>query len=188
MKSTLLPLLVALSLGSGAAMAVSTYAIAPGDTLAPANSESAIYIGVVEKSGGSFVDSYNIDFNNYTHPDLWTFRVHGIGLNLNGTHLTGLTDLTMSLYDASNTQLWSMAATTTTTSTSTPAGLLTVTDLSAYRPAIYDPGSYRFDVAGTGKGFYDVTLTIPEPETWAIFLAGIALLGLRLRNHNNMLG
>lgn len=188
MKKTLLPLLVALSLGSGSAMAVNAYTIAPGDTLAPADQESAVYTGVVSKSGGSFTDSYNINFTNYTNPDRWSFRIHGISLDLDSLHLTGLSGLSMSLYDGVGTLLWSAPAAGTTTTYSTPAGVLAMTDLNAYATGIYAPGNYRFDVAGSGTGFYDVTLTVPEPETWAIFLAGIALLGLRLRNRQNMLG
>lgn len=189
MKQILWPLLVALSLGSGSAMAFNSYSIAPGATLAPANNEAAIYFGAVTKSGGSFNDAYTIDFNNYTHPDEWSFQLNAIGLDLNGTHLTGLSGLTMSLYSASNSLLWSMPATAVTTTTSTLAGLLTTTNMNAYSDALYTPPAlYHLAVTGSGNGFYDITLTVPEPETWAIFLAGIALLGLRLRNHQNMHG
>jgi hypothetical protein len=188
MKNTLLPLLIALSLGSGSAVAINTYTIGPGSTLTPQDGEAAVYLGVITKSGGSFTDSYTIDFTNSTHPDEWSFRVHGTGLELNGRHLTGLNDLTMSLYDAGNSQLWSWPATGIPSTTSTPAGLLTVTNLTAYWDELYRPGVYHLAVAGSGKGSYDITLTVPEPAIWAILLAGIALLGLRLRNHQNLLG
>ena len=189
MKTTLLPLLLALSLGSGSALAINNYTIAPGATLSPANNEGATYTGVVNHlAGGSFTDSYTIDFTQYTHPDEWSFRVHSVGLDLNNIHLTGLTSLTMSLYDAGNSLLWSVPATALTTSKSTAAGLLKVTDLTAYSDALYNPGTYHFAVSGAGKGVYDITLTVPEPETWAIFVAGLALVGLRLRNHKNTLG
>jgi hypothetical protein len=158
--------------------------ISPGDTLTPAANVGETYSGVVSKSGGSFTDNYTIDFTNFTHPDEWSFRLHAVGLDYGTTHLTGLTSLTMSLYDASNALLWTAPAAAITTT----KGLLKVSDLTAYSDAMYNPGNYKFVVSGTGKGNYDITLTVPEPETWAIFVAGLALLGLRLRNHQNALG
>ncbi len=51
-----------------------------------------------------------------------------------------------------------------------------------------NPGSYYFNISGTGVGTsggaYSITastLPVPEAETWAMMLAGLGLVGLQLR-------
>ncbi|MDP3124180.1 MAG: FxDxF family PEP-CTERM protein, partial [Thiobacillus sp.] len=52
----------------------------------------------------------------------------------------------------------------------------------------FDVGNYTLKVggisAGTAGAFYSVaavTVPVPEPETWAMLLAGLGLVGLQLR-------
>lgn len=182
MTKLLAPLVLALSVGTvHAAGAPFFIEIAPGDTLFAGDGASGTYFGTVYNNGGAFSHDYFIDFSTSTRPDEWTFKVHATSLELNGTTLTGLNDIEMALYRGMDDLMWRVSADTAFSTTVTPAGTLVFGNSLAYQAAMYDPGHYRFEVTGMGAGFYDVTITVPEPETWAVFLAGLALLGLRLR-------
>ncbi len=181
MTKLLAPLVLALGVGTAhAAGAPFFMPIAPGDTLFAGDGASGTYFGTVQNAGGAFSHDYFIDFSTSSKPDEWTFKVHAPSLELNGNVLTGLSGVEMALYSGS-IELWRVPAMATFTTTATPAGTLVFGNSLAYHTAMYDPGQYRFAVSGSGAGFYDVTITVPEPETWAVFLAGLALLGLRLR-------
>lgn len=191
MTTPIRALLLALSLTVPTAWAaIPGVTINPGDTLAP--TESTVYTGSVFVNG-AFSHSYYVDFTTYPHDDLWTFAVYGIGQSLDGVPVTGLTSLSMSLVDTTGggaTPLWSHVATSSMLySENTPSGLLEVTLLNAYDAGMYaPPTAYRLDVAGSGTGYYDITATIPEPETWAMFIIGAVLVGLRLRSGQPSLG
>jgi hypothetical protein len=181
MKFDKLPFLLALSLVSGAAAAsVPSYPLTPGITITPISQSAANYTGTVSHNGAVnefFSDSYNIDFTQYCAGagcvgDELSFKVSYTNLIPLGQNLNSMN---MSLFDVTNaTQLWSLPV---TIDQQVP-GLFTVG--SAFNDAFYLEGMYRLDVTGAGSGAYAVTLTVPEPETWAVFLAGLAVLGLRL--------
>lgn len=53
--------------------------------------------------------------------------------------------------------------------------------------SLFAAGNYTLKIGGTSSsngGFYSVgaaTIPVPEPETWAMLLAGLGLVGMRLR-------
>lgn len=50
------------------------------------------------------------------------------------------------------------------------------------------PGSYKLKIDGSGAGYYTgniVASPVPEPETFAMMLAGFGLLGFSARRRNN---
>ena len=50
------------------------------------------------------------------------------------------------------------------------------------------PGLYQLQVVGTGSGFYSgsIAAAVPEPETYAMLLAGLGLLGFSARRRKNV--
>ncbi len=181
MKYKMLPYLLAMSLGSGfAAASVPTFPLAPGDTITPVGQSSSNYAGTVFKSGAedeTFTDSYNIDFTQYCVSggctgDEFSFKVTYTNLI---PFWQNLNQMSMSLYDVTNSEpMWTLPATIQ----DQVAGLYTVG--AAYKYGFYTEGEYRLDVSGAGSGAYAITIAVPEPETWAVFLAGFGVLGLRL--------
>jgi len=184
MKNFILTLSLVVGLASGAAKAA---ALSPGDWITPVPGGPTIYTGTVYKTvASSFLDSYFIDFTQYPNPDVWTFQAHAYGITYNGQPFGsagGLTSLSMSFYDTTgggNTLMWTEANPANILNSSGPIAWVDQGE-SHIHPAL-PLGTYRLDVTGGGKGTYLITLSVPEPETWAIFIAGLALVGLRLRS------
>ncbi|MDP2031740.1 MAG: FxDxF family PEP-CTERM protein [Thiobacillus sp.] len=102
--------------------------------------------------------------------------VSDIPLSFFSIDFTNITGLSAAIYDSSN------ALYTTFVQNGDPDHLI-LPDSSFF--AI---GNYTLKVGGNSVGtngaFYSVaavTVPVPEPETWAMLLAGLGLVGLRLR-------
>lgn len=171
MKNIYLPLILAFCLGTQVAQAAPTQLITihNGDTKVVGTNDDIIFSGV-ETVSGAFDISYTLDFQSQNNaPDLWTFTVLGLG--------SGFSGLAMSLYESGNpTALFNTAA------------VQHVGYWDAYAAGIYNPGIYSFHVTGTASGTSPlaVIMTVPEPETWGMFLIGAGLIGLRLRNRRQL--
>lgn len=207
MKQFVKPMVFAMCLGAQAAgAAVQHLPLTPGATHMVATDDDTIY-SIARGVNGSFTDSYYFDFStNNTEPDIWTFSLLGIGVAVNGTQATGFSGMSMRLYNANGTLSddsddsllagWPIDAIGTsedTVQTVDANGQLfqvtiTTTQWQASGYQVLDPGMYRFDVSGSGNGTYNAVLTVPEPETWAMFLLGATLVGLRMRRRVAKLG
>lgn len=192
MRYFLFPIVLIAGLASGSAWAtVSDYNLVPGvgGTITPTPVPNVIYTGQ-EAHSGPFTDSYYIDFTQYGNPDIWTIQTHAFGSDLNGQPFGsagGLSSLSMTFTNTVTGATWTESnPAQIISSQSTPIGLLTVVDQGEdlILPAL-PLGTYRLDVTGAGTGTYSITMSVPEPETWAIYLAGLALIGLRLYRQNN---
>lgn len=174
MKAIIKIMLLAGALGAQAASAAIQYQVlSVGGTHVVNTGDDILYTlpsngsGNTRSYAGPFTDSFTFNFAppNNTEPDLWTFTIFGAStgsfLNMSVTN-TG-----------NNAQVFSLNATSQAFGNQSiwnGAGAL-----------ILDPGTYRLDITGDGAGVYGVVVTVPEPETWATFLLGAALVGLRLR-------
>lgn len=127
--------------------------------------------GNTRSYSGAFTDSFTFDFDppNNIEGDLWTYTIFGAStgsfLNLTLTRTDGEAPF----------QVFSENA------FAEPFGPLTVWNRAI--AGTLDPGIYRLDISGDGAGTYGLVVTVPEPETWAMFLLGAALVGLRLRRN-----
>jgi hypothetical protein len=77
-----------------------------------------------------------------------------------------------------------------------PTAIATFSDLTPSGPSNFSGsgtlavGSYQFVITGTSGSqggqyaFYTSTQAVPEPETWAMLLCGIGLVGLQLRKRH----
>lgn len=90
--------------------------------------------------------------------------------------ITDITGLNASIFDSSSNLYTSFVPTSNPDYLTLPA--------STY----FAPGSYTLNVSGTAfgsnGGMYTVaavTIPVPEPETWAMLLVGLGLVGMRLR-------
>lgn len=98
-----------------------------------------------------------------------------------GVALSGFTGLTRSLFTSANTEVLA-------TSFNALNQQYFYTNLAA--------GDYYFKVAGTGwranafvdapkyNGFVNITAAVPEPETYAMFLAGLGIVGTVIRRRS----
>ncbi len=163
LKQTLagLALCVAAAAATAATYTIGSLPIAP-----------SAYSNVASVTGPSFSDTYDFNFPlgaSASSASAVTIDVGSL-LNING--------LTIQLFDAANTLLQ-------TGSSGEASTLFDVPLLSG--------ASYHFavtgQVTGTGGGLYTFVATaapVPEPETWALMLGGIAAIAfLIIRRRSN---
>lgn len=126
---------------------------------------------------GSFEDFYN--FSLLSGADGWLKT--SITITMNGEPHSGFDDLVFGLYTSAN-QLVSQ----------------TYDALSKTYFFALDQGSYYLKVSGSGwvgneiptpstpayNGFMSMTAAVPEPETYAMFLAGLGLVGTVIRRRS----
>lgn len=174
MNTIIKAILLAGALGAQSASAAIQYqTLNVGQTHVVNNDDDILYSlphngsGNTRSYSGAFTDSFTFDFDppNNTESDLWTYTIFGAS---NGSFLNMTVTNT-----GTNTQVFSLNA------SAQPFGSQSIWDGSG--ALVLAPGMYRLDISGDGAGLYGVVVTVPEPETWAMFLLGAALVGLRLR-------
>lgn len=170
MKNIYLPLILALCLGTQVAQATEQRVVQAGDVLVVNTSDDIIFTGD-ESVNGAFDVSYTLDFQtpHNTQADLWTFTVLGLS--------SDFSSLSISLYEDGNaTAIFNQPA------------VQHVGYWDTYKAETLNPGKYFFHITGSANDVspIGVIMTVPEPETWAMFMIGAGLIGLRLRNRRQL--
>lgn len=131
---------------------------------------STPYINSVVLPAGNFLDSYNFSVSALAN-DVAASAV-SLDLLLGNMSFLHINNLAFSLYNGSNMLIGS----------------------SAGSPPSFDSvlgvGNYHFDLAGQANGlsggaYLFSVVAVPEPEQWALFAAGLALLGVMRRRLAN---
>lgn len=207
MKQLVKPVVLAMCLGAQTAgAALQHLPLTPGAIHTVATDDDTVY-SIARGVNGSFTDSYYFDFTtNNAEADIWTFNLLAVGVAVNGQQSTGFSGLSMRLFDAHGTLTdhgddtllagWPVDATSTSVDTVQTVDvngqsfqiILTTTQWQAAGYEFLAPGMYRFDVSGSGNGTYNAVVSVPEPETWAMFLLGATLVGLRMRHRVSKFG
>ena len=153
------PALLALTFSCQAAVAV---VISPGDTVSPNGVTS--YTSNVSHPGGAVSDTFTFDLHSYSHPtDLMTFFVFG--------SFSGPLSVTASVDGGAASSFGTLSNSNGFQSISGTLGVL-------------QNHTYTFTVlAGAGASQYTMAATVPEPESWAMLLSGLALVGYGARRN-----
>ena len=136
-----------------------------GNIVAPAT-----FSQVIQKSVGTFNDVLLFSVSANT---LSAGSVSNLALSLPGIgNLYDLSGLSVKLYDSSNTMISDLSMNTGSTANyKIGSGLFT-------------PGAYHFNISGNATGMFGgqyvfavTALPVPEPESYAMLLAGLGLVG-----------
>lgn len=129
--------------------------------------------------------------NGGAFTDIWSFTVteplysSGVLTNLqielpNGSYWYNITGLSVSLYSGVST----LDPTYQPGDTSTLLDTLTAVNGTFKGQGYYVPGEYFFQISGTATGiaggqyvFTATTAPVPEPETYAMLMAGLGVMG-----------
>ncbi len=131
---------------------------------------STPYINSAVLPVGNFLDIYNFSVSASAN-DVAASAV-SLDLLLGNMNFLHINNLAFSLYNSSNVLIGS----------------------SAGSPPIFDSvlgvGDYHFELAGQANGlsggaYLFSVAAVPEPEQWALFVTGLALLGLMRRRFSN---
>lgn len=135
---------------------------------------------VIAKSPGNFMDKWVFDVTN---DPIWAGgSVSNLSISLSPlVNLYSIDSLSVQLYDGGDNLIQDLDA--------TPGSSANIKVGSGIFPVGND---YYFTISGNANGMFGgqyvfavTTLPIPEPETWAMLLAGLGLVGLQLRRRNN---
>ncbi|MEN9416492.1 MAG: hypothetical protein RI988_112 [Pseudomonadota bacterium] len=161
----------AAAVASAVAMLASTAAHAVVYNIGTLPIAPSAYTNFATVSGSSFFDQYNFMFP--TGQGL----ASAAAVSLTAGDLYNIQGLTVSLYTSGGTLVAS----------GTQAGnSVTLTNV------VLTPGaSYRYDMTGTVTGslggqYTFMAQAVPEPETYALFLAGLAAIGFMARRRGQM--
>ena len=161
--------LVALAMGLGIAAGANAATYDLGTIAAPSDYSRIITVGV-----GSFSDKWIFDIptNIYSAGSVSNMKFSGVQFNIS--------DLSVKLYDKNNFLVVDLDTFADSTANfKTGSGV--------FAPA----NDYYFTVSGKGTGssggkyvFAVSTAPVPEPETYAMLLAGLGLIGAVARRRN----
>lgn len=173
MKLTKSVLALALSLGFAANASALDLTVDLGTINPP-----AYFSEVIEKSIGTFSDiwSFTIAVPTYSGGSVSNLAISIPTLG----NLFNISDLSVQLFSSTNSLIFDLDA--------TPGS----TDQIKVGSGTFLPGDYYFNVAGNADGlnggqyvFAVTTLPVPEPETYAMLLAGLGLVGVMARRRLN---
>lgn len=127
---------------------------------------SVPYINPAVLPAGNFLDTYNFSISSLA-TDLAASAV-SLDLLLSNMSFLHISNLAFSLYNSSNTLVGSSAG--------SPPSFDSVLGI----------GNYHFELAGQANGlsggaYLFSVVAVPEPEQWALFAAGLGLLGVMRR-------
>ncbi len=143
----------------------------------PAN---ATFAQVISKSVGTFSDTWIFDVVG--SPILAGGSISNLSISLSPlVNLFNVDGLSVQLYRGDNTLIQDLDL--------APGSSAQIKLGSGVFPPADD---YYFSVSGNANGmlggqyvFAVTTLPVPEPETWAMLVAGLGLVGLQLRRRSN---
>lgn len=130
------------------------------------------YVNAVTVPAGSFLDTYSFSIFGPHRVAAGSAAVDFMSGALSFLHIS---NLSLSLYDSGNNFLGSQTG--------------VFANMNSVNIGLPN-GNYRFDVAGTANGLaggvYAFSIAaVPEPEQWALFAAGLGLLGVMSRRRAN---
>lgn len=165
--------LVALAMGLGIAAGANATTYDLGTIVAPSVYTQSVVVGV-----GSFSDKWIFDI---TTPMVSGGSVSNLNIFIQGMgSLYNIDGLSVKLFDNTNTLLVDLDSFASSTANFK-------TGSGPFAPA----NDYYFTVSGNGNGisggnyvFAVSTLPVPEPETYAMLLAGLGLIGAVARRRN----
>ncbi|PKO55669.1 MAG: hypothetical protein CVU28_05660 [Betaproteobacteria bacterium HGW-Betaproteobacteria-21] len=166
-------LALALSLGFVANASALDLAVDLGTINAP-----AYFSEVIQKSIGAFSDTWSFTIATPTYSG---GSVSNLAISIPGLgELFNISNLSVKLFTSTNLLLSDLAV--------NPGS----TDQIKVGSGTFLPGSYYFNVAGNANGtfggqyvFAVTTLPVPEPETYAMLLAGLGLVTVMARRRLN---
>jgi len=166
-KKTAVALALSLGLVAGANAVVNPSSLVMNIGLITA---PATFAQVIQHNVGVFSDQWNFNFNSNTFAGGSVSNL-SIKVPVFGT-LYDIADLSVKLYNGDTNVLIS----------NLDSNLGSTSDLKV-GSGMFTPGNYYFTVAGTASGafggqyvFSTTTLPIPEPESYAMLLAGLGVL------------
>lgn len=152
-----------------------------------ANATVLTFNGWTLLSSGEYTSSFSSDVTSTPFSDTLDFSLPGTGPVINGLANSISLNASGSLVFTS-LQLWDMTAATQIDTGATFGVFMgqSVAGLSFTSSVL--PGSYQLRIGGTGVGGYGGSLNVtpvPEPETYAMLLAGLGLMGFTARRRKN---
>ena len=166
-------LALALSLGFAANANALDLTVDVGTISAP-----SYFSEVIQKGVGLFSDTWNFTIATPTYSG---GSVSNLAISIPSLgDLFNISDLSVKLFDSSNTLITDLDASPGSTSQIKVGS------------GTFLPGSYYFNIAGNADGssggqyvFAVTTLPVPEPETYAMLLAGLGLVSVMARRRLN---
>ena len=167
---------LAFALGLGFCVASSAHALTLDLGTVPANISLS---QVIQKSSGSFTDKWVFDI---VGSPVWAGgSVSNLSISLPPLSIYNIDMLSVQLYDNTNHLIQDLDL--------TPGSTSQIKVGSGVFPVAND---YYFTISGNANGMFGgqyvfavTTLPVPEPETWAMLVAGLGLVGLQLRRRTN---
>lgn len=156
---------------AAATLAIGLYAAPAAAAIYNIGTVSSVpYVNSAVLPTGAFLDTYNFNVSSLAN-DVAASAV-SLDLLLSNMSFLHINNLAFSLYNGSNMLVGS--------STGSPPNF----------DSVLGVGNYHFELAGQANGlsggaYLFSVVAVPEPEQWALFAAGLGLLGVMRRRRAN---